>query len=827
MKRTQLSVCAAVAAMSAWSAAAMAAETAANQWGKVSENHAKHRQGAALVWAGDLKKMLLIGDGVEAFDPAKSSWSEQSAAKPDAKNGIHPYYQAAYDPKTKTVYCLSNGPVLYAFSVESETWKTYPPEPSLEGLSWHMAAADGEGRIVVVGSDKRLDNVGWTRTVIFDAASAQWSTLPLPADDIVRQHRELVEATERTIDLVGRIRLAWYRDPKGVGTSEELTALVRRCEDLGKLPAMAAFKSELQNVAGLLKKSASLDALTAARAMQRRIEDAAFEQYPVPRSRRNAPLAYDAATKVFVLFGGDHEDYQMNDTWTLDLAKKTWKRMKPDLAPSPRAGHAMCYLPKSGRMAVYEGYVASGSRDYGANPWQTLNQRELWVYDAKADRWDLLGAWPLKTEEGAAPPAVGKFYGYSASWFEAAPMAADGQDDLYLAVPAGKNVPTSTWVFRTGAAKTDAAEREKLGRPANERRERVAYFRAEYCEVPDDSKPKDLSALPANQFVKLTPAPRTPASGCRQRDWGTAVWDSDRDQVVMWGGGHCVRSSSVPLHYSPAANRVVEGYDADEPYCYNGFCGPGSSVLNRQWINTHGYNLYAYDPKCKLLVTALGYLYDPERMDWVRAEPFKPPFRYDWGHVVIESSPQGAVAWAATLGNSDAGALWLFDREKGWEDLKAQGKMFVPWCDTDGMVYDPKRDRMLIGGGRSAGKDGAIWAFDFKTRTIDKLTPENPALAPANDREMAYVPAADIVVFGSQAYTVGDAKTGRSLTRVYDCAKNRYALLDAGAAAYGHSAGWMCDAKRNHVYVFTYRGDAWGMRVDPKELKLLDQPPTQ
>ena len=576
---------------------AVAGEPVATQWSRSAEGCSKHRQGSVLVWAADLKKFLLVGDGVAAFDPADGSWAELSTSKPEPKGDFNPYYQAAYDEKSRKLFCLSNGSVLYVFDVEAKTWKVNPSEPLLEGLSWHMLACDGQGRLVAVGSDKKVDNVGWTRTLVYDVASGQWSPLPHPPDDAVKKHRDLVEATERVIDLVGYTRLAWYRDPKGIGTDDELKALVERIDTLGKLPALATFKDDLAKIAELIRGKTTLDALKVTRALQRKIEDAAFDQYAVPRSRRNAPLVYDAKDKVFVLFGGDHEDYQLNDTWTLDLEKKAWKRMNPGLAPAPRAGHAAVYLPTSGRVAVYEGYVPSESSDYSAQPWTPLAPRDLWLYDVKTDRWDLAGVWDGKGSNPAAvPPMVGKFYGYSASWYEVPPLAADAADRVVLAVPGSKNDKASVWTLAVDPAKPDPDGREKLGRQAGERRLRALCFRADFSEVPDDPKPKDLATLPANQWVQLTPAPRTPAHGCRQRDWSTTTWDSDRDQVLMWGGGHCVRSSSVPLHYSPVANRIVEGYDAEEPYCYNGWCGPASSLLNKQWIDTHAYHLYAYDP---------------------------------------------------------------------------------------------------------------------------------------------------------------------------------------------------------------------------------------
>ena len=823
----------------AWTSVNAAEAPPGNTWSRLAEGAPGERTGSVLLFARDAGRMLLFGGeykgaAVLGLDLAAAQWSELATNTP--KERIHPYYQAAYYPKNKTVYCLSNGSMLYAFNVEEKTWKAMPA-PALEGLSWHaLACAPESGKLVVVGADKRIDNVGWSRTVIYDITTGEWSTLPLPAEAVVKEHKDLLAATESTIDLVGRTRLAWYRDPKGIGTGMELLGLIERSGQLGKLPGMSGFKSDLAAAVEAIKAQQTLEALKLFRAIQRKIEERAFAQYPVPCSRRNAPWVYDEKNRLFVLFGGDHEDYQMNDTWVLDLEKAAWRRANPELAPSPRAGHAMVYLPKSGRIALYEGYTASSDPSYAAGPARTIDPRQLWLYDAKAERWDLAGSWSGNTK--SAPPSAGGFYGYSSSWFAVPPLAADNEDRLFLVAPLRRQEPGAVWVLPGNTASLDTAGREKLGQTPNQRRYRDEYFRADYCEVAAPPKPLDLANIPANRWAPFPKPPRQPMSGCRQRDWGTAVWDSDREQILFWGGGHCVRSSSVVLHFSPAANRMVEGFDADEPYAPNGFCGPGSSLLNRQWIETHGYNLYAYDPKCRLLVTARGFLYDPERMDWLRLEPFRPPFAYSWGHTVIETSPHGAVAWAKKL-NSDDFNLWLFDREKGWIDLEPKGKLYSCYCDSDGMVYDSKRDRMLLGWGGGYGKrgDGSITAFDFKTKTVEKIIPGNLELGTTSGtREMVYVPEADMVLFGSESYKAGraaantdsesdESKSRKGLTRIYDCAKNRYYLLDGGPVAYGHSAGWMYDSSRRCACVINFRGECWAMRIDPKTLTLLDKAP--
>ncbi|MGD0092894.1 MAG: kelch repeat-containing protein [Planctomycetota bacterium] len=693
---------------------AQAADAAApNQWVKVDEGKTGVRVCSALVYAPDLKLMLLVGGEkavpfVQAYDPAARTWSEFSAAPP-AKDGIFNYYQTAYDPGTKTVYCLSGGAVLYSFDTVAKTWTTHPAAPELEGLSWHALACDPAGkRLVLVGSDKKSDNLGWMRTVVYDIPAGKWTRLDVSDERTVKEHKELVAAREALIDLAGHVRLAWYRDPKGIGAEAELSALGERCAALKKMAQLDKLAGDVEAVAALIAGKKTLEALTAARALQRKVEELAEAQYPVPVSRRNSPLVFEEKNKVFVLFGGDHEDYLLNDTWVLDLEKKSWKRSQPDKAPSARAGHALCALPKSGLVALYEGYLQSSNSDYGCGPNTPIDPLQLWLYNPAADRWDLAGCWPLPSKgkgpvESSAPAPVGDFYGYSADKFSPPALGAGPDDVLVFAKHAARKLPCETWTLQLDPAKSDPAARERLGTAPNERLYRTGMFLASYCETPQEPKDTGLDTLPDNQWVKLPNPPRNPLYGCRQRDWSTCVWDSDRDQILHWGGGHCVRSASTVAHYSPASGRIVEGFDADEPYGRNGGGAFDSSVLNRPWVSTHNYNHYAYDPKCKLLVSGRGYLYDPERMDWLRAEQLPVPYHFEWGNTVVKSSAHGAVAWARKKGSDNFG-LWLFDREQGWVDLQPQGKIFAAYCDSSGIVYDSKRLQDEGAGDRYAGE---------------------------------------------------------------------------------------------------------------------------
>ncbi len=819
----------------AWAAAAEGAEEApSNRWVRIAEGQTGQHSGAILLAVEEGRRMFYFGGEfraemayMQAFDPAGRQWSEFSTARPPAKRGIHVYYQAAYDPKGRKLYCLSEG-LLYTFDLDGGKWKAHGPVAALAETSWHALAIDPEGRkLVVVGADKSSDNLGWTRTVILNLEAGKWSRLPLPEESTVAEHRRLVVAVEAIIDLAGRTRLAWYRDPKGVGAADEIGRLLSRCRSVGKMPGMSRFAGQIKKITDLVTARKTLQALSTERALQRNVEELAERQYPVPPARRNSPLAFDETNKVFLLFGGDHEDYLTNDTWVLDLARGSWRRASPELAPSPRAGHALVSLSGTGKVVLYGGYVQSNDNWYGTRPWKAVEPRQLWTYDVKADRWDLLAAWREKKGEDTLPPAAPGFYGYARQHYNPPALAATSDGWLVLAAPGSGRGKSSTWMLKPDPAKRDASRRERLGKRPNQRLYRTERFLASYCEVPERPKDTALDALPANRWVKLPPPPRNVAYGCRQRDWGTAVWDGDNDQILLWGGGHCVRSASTVIHYSPVSGRMVEGYDADEPYSANGGGGFGSSVLNRPWVGPHAYNTYAYDPKAKLLVTASGFLYDAVRMDWLRTGPMSRPFRYAWSATVMEGTPRGAVVWARAAG-AERVSLWLFEIGKGWTDLKPRGKLYLPYCDSEGMTYDARRDRLLLGwgGGYMKAGDGRLTTFDFKTGKLEKIMPAGAELGKIhNTREMVYVDHADWVVF-AEPYVVPGKKAAKPYLRIYDCAKNGYFLLEAGGGPREpvHSQGWCYDARRKLIYVITYRGDAYALRLDPASAELLQKP---
>jgi len=96
-------------------------------------------------------------------------------------------------------------------------------------------------------------------------------------------------------------------------------------------------------------------------------------------------LVYDAKTKLYVLFGGDHLDYLTNDTWVFDPAKRRWFQRRPQGAPPPRANHRL-EARGDGLIRMTGGYTYSSSTGYISGQYIDLNDGP-WVYDIEKNAW--------------------------------------------------------------------------------------------------------------------------------------------------------------------------------------------------------------------------------------------------------------------------------------------------------------------------------------------------------------------------------------------------------------------------------------------------------
>lgn len=164
---------------------------------------------------------------------------------------------------------------------------------------------------------------------------------------------------------------------------------------------LATAGKHLERALGKIKPLGGLvtpEALATLRAGQLDLELAAEALGAEPPPRSLSIPAYDAGLKVFAIFGGDHFDYQTNDLWVFDPAKRRWFQKHPPAAPEARADHQLESLG-NGEFAMVGGYSFQPKGRYS----HTGPAR--WIYDLKKNEWRADGHSEKPVTEPRSPQA--------------------------------------------------------------------------------------------------------------------------------------------------------------------------------------------------------------------------------------------------------------------------------------------------------------------------------------------------------------------------------------------------------------------------------------
>ena len=108
-----------------------------------------------------------------------------------------------------------------------------------------------------------------------------------------------------------------------------------------------------------------------------------------PPARDGATMAYDAARKEMVLFGGGQNIYSatgeifFNDTWAWDGTQ--WQQKATAVMPSPRYAPRMAFDPALGQIVLIGGYGAKGLDTVPPSAYAFDYHEETWTWDGT--RW--------------------------------------------------------------------------------------------------------------------------------------------------------------------------------------------------------------------------------------------------------------------------------------------------------------------------------------------------------------------------------------------------------------------------------------------------------
>ncbi len=149
-----------------------------------------------------------------------------------------------------------------------------------------------------------------------------------------------------------------------------------------------------------------------------------------PSERSCFEMAYDAARKQVVLFGGlSVEGKTLNDTWVWDGSN--WRKMNPATTPPARSWQAMAYDPNSGQIVMFGG--SDGRTDLGdtwlwdgknwtqAEPWGDLPEPRFEAgmdYDPSQERAVLVSGWGREADTNDSWTWEGDHWEKMARWEE-------------------------------------------------------------------------------------------------------------------------------------------------------------------------------------------------------------------------------------------------------------------------------------------------------------------------------------------------------------------------------------------------------------------------
>ena len=444
-----------------------------------------------------------------------------------------------------------------------------------------------------------------------------------------------------------------------------------------------------------------------------------------PPPRCHASLVYDKKNEMVVLFGGDNLEAKLNDTWVLDAKINRWLKIETPMSPPAQASMSMCYMPKSEVI-----FLAS-----------------------------LLGNWTFDLSKKEWKPVAGKLVYIGGR--RSISINAIPETDIVIAVVDHTYGSRLTFVYKLPSSESEVPIKNIVTKCINNRPQPKTH---KYSRKWYDDLPAPKPDVFATKIKSLTENIWTPIKAEKEalaRTWGSCTYDSNRREIIYWGGGHSGNVNCNVDHFSMLTGRWSRNRDSSlkpEPFGSKTIIPNGRTYNNEPWL-MHARKTYAYDSiSGKVIMTQVGYrtsvyvhytwVYDPRTGEWdsfISKEQVSAGY---YGQVV--GTPHGLMLLVA-------GQLWKLDvNNKKWSKLgEKQNKKQMIDYEQDSIVYDSKRDRLIF-----MGK--VMQYFDFKTNIWTKAGDLSQM-----SREAVYVPSQDAV------FALDKIVKGVAHFKILLCAENK------------------------------------------------------
>ena len=499
-----------------------------------------------------------------------------------------------------------------------------------------------------------------------------------------------------------------------------------------------------------------------------------------PPVREGHALAYDAARGRVVLFGGKQLSLQYSDTW--EWNGTTWTNMTPASGNPPgRYAHAVAYDAARARVVVFGGYNASNG--------------------LLADTWEWNGvAWTNATPSSASPPA---------RWLHALAYDAVKQRVVlygghYYAASVDQYFD-DTWEWN-GSAWTDVTP--SSGNPPARKRHKLAYDTARGRAVlfggtlyNGTTTLDETWEWNGSAWTDATPAADAPSD----RYGHAQAYDAARGRVVLFGGTDASpyladtwewNGSSwkdvTPVSGSPSARTShALAYDADRKrvVLFGGNSGTGALADTWEWDGStwsdvtpasgnppaRSGDALAYDAARKRVVLfggnggsgGLADTWEWNGSTWINVTPASGSPSARHSHALAYDGARGKVVLFGGYDSSSGNFAdtWAWNGTAWTNVTPASENPSARRAHT--LAYDERRGRVLLFGGHSGGDVADTWEWNGTAWTNVTPASSNPPTREGN--ALAYDAASGhTVLFGGvdTAYVrLGDTWTFRDETR--------------------------------------------------------------
>lgn len=413
-----------------------------------------------------------------------------------------------------------------------------------------------------------------------------------------------------------------------------------------------------------------------------------------PSTRQGASMIYDDALGGLVLFGGRGEGQRYGDTW--ERQGKGWVKRNPVLGtpePPRRVAPGLSYDSQRQRVVLHGGQSAVGHLD------------DTWEWDGKFWRDRTPDDDDARPSARAAVPLVFDEASGRTLLFGGESTAQGFLDDTWswdgwrwqALVPAMRPMPRVDHALVYDAA-----------------RQRVVLFGG-----------RNLGGLLHDtwEWDGQTWAPRAAAVQPVARSHAAMTYDRVRQRVVLFGG------------------RDAAGALLRDLWEWDGTSWNDRTPANPDlWPEARDEHALAYDPKRERVVLIGGLASGAQQWEWDGTTwenlvppgiTTVPPWRYF--HTVAYDQARDRVV---LFGGTDDGVnlshtlddTWEFDGAT-WRDRRPVAAPSPPARMAHGLVYDAKRQRVvLFGGGVNASRHRDTWEWDGTT--WENRTPVNAADSP-------------------------------------------------------------------------------------------------